>query len=363
MYCRYINTSLRHRLTFTKKRVGYVIGVVHVLAFTAVVPYVAHLRYVVNDHGIAYCYEKWDRHWHAEYYTVALVIVQYALPLFIMFTLYSLAWRAVYKRNREAIKMSEDYETKMQWRASLYARASLAVNTLTPYLMKKDDAKDQTEAKTHLLKPPKDTTAATDVRKGCKISEPIISVNRSNSIKTKDLKSFKRSGYKSEAGFIRHRQSVLTLKMFTLVVVVFAVFALPMQIAWLLGRVVSSLTFQIFVILTYVNPVVNCWIYGRYNKGIRHAYKRVLRISCCSAATRRLSSMTEPSVTTTTMMTMPSKLSASTTSFYDPRGDNMHVRRREAFEEIFQAHREECNHLNHLYRTGGTENSIKEEAL
>ena len=150
--------------------------------------------------------------------------------------------------------------------------------------------------------------------------------------------------------------------MFTLVVVVFAVFALPMQIAWILGHVVSSLTFQIFVILTYVNPVVNCWIYGRYNKGIRQAYKRVLRLPCWSTVDRRSSSMMEPMTTTTTTTMVSRTTTTTTTSFYDPRGENMHVRRQEAFEQMFQAHMEESSSFQHLYRSKGMDDKMQEES-
>ena len=73
--------------------------------------------------------------------------------------------------------------------------------------------------------------------------------------------------FRSQTAYTRHMQTVRTLKMFTVVVVVFACFALPNHINWILTDFARSYRppqylSKMFFVLTYVSSVVNCWIYG-----------------------------------------------------------------------------------------------------
>ena len=392
---RYVHTSsIRHKLT--KKRIGYVISLVHILAFVTVIPYISHLRYGIVK-GNPQCFEKWDSHWHQKYYTIALVNVQYVFPLLIMIVFYSLTWRKLYTRNKEMIKMSEDYESKMTWRIQ-NKRHSLK-HTNAEELLSNIDEKDESklcllksveresipnkhneplenscgkvnmgrrgtlerimqsrfnfkEPKSN-VKPNKRPVSAPSlarrfskdklmssnqqVKRGDSNGSINMRTHSTGSISSKDLKRFRRSAYKSETAYIRHRQSIRTLKMFTTVVFIFAIFALPNQISWVLQDFARFplIILDIFIILTYVSSVVNCWIYGGFNKGIRKEYIRILQLPCRQCTNK------------------PKERKESETiylgSFYDSRLENIYLRRQSAFSRMFKDHIENFDNFKHLY--------------
>lgn len=82
----------------------------------------------------------------------------------------------------------------------------------------------------------------------------------------------------------RMKQTRRTLRMFTIVVVVFAVCFLPNQITWIWmafnGAHLSHVLYSVFYFLTYTNSVINPWIYGAVNPSFRKAYRKVF---CCKA--------------------------------------------------------------------------------
>ena len=89
---------------------------------------------------------------------------------------------------------------------------------------------------------------------------------------------FKKSKFTSQVSFMRHRQSVNTMKMFSVVVAVFATLALPHQLSWFL-KDFSNLPILVeysFTMLTFGSKILNCWIYSWFNRDIRRAYINIL---------------------------------------------------------------------------------------
>ena len=80
----------------------------------------------------------------------------------------------------------------------------------------------------------------------------------------------------------RMKQTRRTLRMFTCVVVVFAVCILPNQVTWIWmafnGAHLNHVVYTVFYFLTYTNSVINPWIYGAVNPSFRKAYRKVF---CC----------------------------------------------------------------------------------
>ena len=82
------------------------------------------------------------------------------------------------------------------------------------------------------------------------------------------------------ASMKRMRQTRRTLRMFTCVVVVFAICMLPNQITWIWmsyndGVHLHHVIYTVFYFLTYTNSVINPWIYGAVNPSFRKAYRKV----------------------------------------------------------------------------------------
>ena len=90
------------------------------------------------------------------------------------------------------------------------------------------------------------------------------------------------------ASIKRMKQTRRTLRMFTCVVVVFALCILPNQITWIWlsfsGAHLSHVLYTVFYFLTYTNSVINPWIYGAVNPSFRKAYRRVFR---CQTSSKR----------------------------------------------------------------------------
>ena len=363
---KYLNiSSINFR--FTKKTSFVALAIIHVLAITVVIPYSINLKYVANE-KVRYCYEEWGDRWHMKVYTMFLFIVQYVLPLTMMAISYILAWRKLYMHNNTVIKMSEEYERIMDWQGAQYTGKSSAETE-----SRKNQCKNAIyDAK--LLKGnslieengimPSKKTMANCSKEGTNPNndriEEILNTNKKrysyqgnrksrsqstllsilritykrktsaiclypeqnqlhNSIRA--IKRFNKSPYLSQVSYDRHRQSVRTLKMFSVVVIVFACFALPNQISWLLNDFshLPSIASNVFSILTYVSPVTNCWIYSSFHNGIRKEYMHAI---CCSCYQRR-----------------PGRGHyniATSTSLYGKTHENLFRRRMSFFNQIFE---------------------------
>ena len=338
---RYINIS-SISVGFSRKRSAVAIAIIHALAFIVVIPYSVNLKYLINDNG-AFCYERWSDQWHAKVYTISLFIIQYALPLNLMAIFYLLAWRKVYINNRTVIRMSEEYEMRVNWKerysekldtdsiSNTIPQETLNVSSTSSHKMKQDrttsregDEYPTSSTIKRILKKRKrlrniaqkslaynksrrknkrnfkseetvdsllcssgnhsiiTIQGETYLRNTSTYSSSCDTESLGRGLRKQDRKRFNKSRYASETSYIRHRQSVKTLKMFTVVVIVFACFALPNQLTWLLQDFshLPPIASYIFILFTYVSSVVNCWIYGGFNYGIRKAYMKTICCSC-----------------------------------------------------------------------------------
>ena len=355
-------------IKFTKRVSLVALLIIHFLAVVAVIPYIMKLKYVLSEEEVV-CYEEWGDEWQMKAYTISLFVIQYALPLIIMAIFYFLAWRTLYIHNNSVIKMSEEYEKRMDWQEQY---SSCISNTTLPKHISTMTKKESV--------PPKKTRQLCNIARqlfqrgntmtsenkaqyrsqNTFISEQKVTYQRKTSTlsfshKSKRLhnteniresKRFCKSSYLSQTSYVRRRQSIRMLKMFTVVVIVFACFALPNQLTWFLHDF-SSLpenTSDIFILLTYVSSVTNCWIYGGFHNGIRKAYIHTICCLCCHRKYKRQRH-------STTISTTPSF------SLYDNRQNGLFRQRTLSFNLMFEKVTIETNKDSYetVSRIDGTE--------
>ena len=380
---RYLNISFIHT-KLTKRRSVIVIVAIHILAIIVVIPYSINLKHVMGESEV-YCYEEWGDEWHKKVYTISLFIIQYALPLNLMTIFYLLAWRTLYSQNNLMIKMSEDYERKMDWESSYpntprsdsivtklswnlgdndsISNTSFMTNTSS--MFGNDPSEQEVSSGSDMkiisksVQTMSDETGVNSIRrkrrylhrtdtidktlhgKYTKSQTPTMahqkfsSVRHSSSIGSLiNLRRFNtRTPYSSKTAYVRHRQSIKILKMFSVVVIVFACFALPNQLIWLLHDFshLPVILSDIFILFTYVSPMVNCWIYGGFHRGIRKAYIRT--ICCCYYKKRMDRNISNPMAT----------------PFYNSRQEELFRRRMSFFNEMFDNCTENLGQRKHLY--------------
>ena len=220
------------------------------------------------------------------------------------------------------IKMSEEYERKMAW---------------------SNQDNDSTKEYAHLLKidmvmpadnnmqnkptyTPKDSLKKTET------------FSRGSIMRT--LRRPRKSTFISETAFMRRRQTKRTLKMFIVVVLVFAILQLPNQIIWLANISPEGGLLNMFYVLAHVSPVVNCWIYGALSKRFRKAYIKVIRtVILCQ---------TTYNVTKSSVVTTVTNISRNT-SFYDNKKQQEFLERRSIFTNMFEHHERNFDQFKHLY--------------
>ena len=143
---------------------------------------------------------------------------------------------------------------------------------------------------------------------------------------------FNKSKFSSQVSYTRHRQSVSTMKMFTVVVVVFGTLALPHQISWFLTDFsnLPVVAGYAFVMLTFVGKILNCWIYSWFNKDIRRAYIDILcRLLCCVRGRR------ETSVCESEVEVKQPQQPQSPPSLYTKRREQLFMERKVSFDVMF----------------------------
>ena len=96
-----------------KLMIFVMIVLVQLVSVVSVVPYVLTLRYINFGDGIAFCYENWNKSKEQKAYTVVLFTLQYALPIVCITLFYSMTWHKIMKRNKRMIRVSEEYERKI----------------------------------------------------------------------------------------------------------------------------------------------------------------------------------------------------------------------------------------------------------
>lgn len=309
---------------FTKNTSLWIIVAIHAIAATVIIPYIyVTYRNQYRFESKLNCFEGWGKKSHVQMYTISLFCVQYVVPLSTMIVFYLSGWRKLYTHNNSMIKMSEDYEKKMNWRSStdqpLIGRdnSPLSYNPFrkseietdskqsSVYCAIKDNDSNAGDQRTNettkdytrnllrrsLLSNINNSSRSSYPNNGTvnqkdKVRQNIVSrySSRRNSEAAviQDSRKFLKSSFSSQTSFVRYRQSIRTLKMFIIMIIAFACFALPIHLARLnliVPRVPVIVT-DVFVLVSYSSAMVNCWIYGGFNSGIREAFFDILLCSC-----------------------------------------------------------------------------------
>ena len=369
-----------------KLMIFMMIVLVQLVSIGSVIPYVLTLRYINFGGGIAFCYENWDKSKEQKAYTVVLFTLQYALPIVCITLFYSMTWHKIMKRNKRMIRVSEEYERKIN--------TSDSGNSIT---RKPESSRSSTSTSSNdrLLPPSYDeATGNSNISTFIGESSPRIENNNNNNyfqqqqnkkkasvvtLKTSSRMTRRRSTvvtntlarirsariirkprFISQTAYVRHRQTLRTLKMFTTIVVLFTVFALPNQIVWLMAdfdknRQVPLVLVHAFVFFTYTNAVANCWVYGFFNKHFRKAYKELLvKILpclkyCCHIVHQEYHSAYGNSTRTRALSSVSMTASTPRGQFTTDHDDKEFEDRQLAFTQMFEDHLNNFEKYEHLY--------------
>lgn len=372
---------------FTKLRLVLLILLIHVATISSVLPYVLTLTYVDDIPGYENCIEKWNETIQ-ELYTIILILLQYCLPLPIMAILYSVSWVKIMKRNNKMIRVSEDYERKMAWGTSTRNATHFDANNIdqTDNAKPSDESQsDQSsmsigsEAKEYtppsydeavgLLnnKSQNHSKRSKHIHDDAPATPKFYRRGRATSIRAsfysvpvktgkimRKIKLLRKPKYISQLAYVRHRQTIRTLKMFTTIVIVFAIFALPNQLLWVflvfaphVLQQIPPFVVPLFKFFTYLNAMTNCWVYFAFNSYFRRAYKKIfLTVFVC------LQNCFE----------MPHVFSDHDNAMTERRGVNNHTdantthesqqtdtAMQAAFNDMFQDHLNNAEKYQHLY--------------
>ena len=215
---------------------------INLFSIATVLPYMATLHLSTSDSNtVVECVETWSIT-ARKIYTIILFLIQVGIPLPVMVILYLLSWRIIKMRNTKTIKVLTNNITH-----------SLIIKTSVQYsFMKLSAPKSKYEDK---------------LQRNCSMT--------------------------SEASIARQKQTKYYLKMFTCVVVLFAICMLPNQITWFYiefePKRLSVYTELIFYWLTFANAVLNPWIYAGCNPFFKRAYKHFMKnkLSSCVCKQKR----------------------------------------------------------------------------
>jgi len=331
------------------------IFLVHVISIASVVPYIITLTYIEWD-GSAYCYEEWKRD-ERRLYTLILFTLQYALPCLLIVLFYGLAWWRIMRRNKRMIQVSEEYERKVAYKGK---------ESGTAMESEEQDSSISVGSEAEEKSPPPYEVAVlmngesysnnnNKLQRGGERLSRKKSILGSKLRRIQSMRIIKKPRFISQTAYVRHRQIIRTLAMFTTVVVVFVIFGLPNQIVWLMiefsksGRQVNVTVLNVCLYLTYTNAIINCWIYGGLNKQFRKAYKEVFVAfvpcfqRCCGSVYNRNSyhsTMSSTRVLSTYRSSAPLDETCESEEFLE---------RQRAFTDMFQDHLDNFEKYKHLY--------------
>ena len=221
---RFITIVYQYKFSTKQKLKGII--TLHVISLATVLPYVMTAK-VIKSNNIYECTESWDNN-SSRIYTVALFLIQYGIPLPIMVILYSVTWRVIQKQNLKTINVLD--------------KCSYSANSQS-----------------------KRKRGVTPLNRG-------ENCEKFKQNKTKKL---------SEVSIARRAQTKSTLKMFTGVIMVFAICMMPNQITWFYFTFkptpLNHMFETFFYWLTYGNSVLNPWIYAGLNSRFRKAYVQIFK--------------------------------------------------------------------------------------
>lgn len=225
---------IRYNLKFGSgmRRKVIVVIIIHLVALSIVIPYIMNQDIRLDDNGEMSCEEIWENE-TSKMYTIILFLVQFAIPLPVLFILYTLSWRTIQKRNLKTIRV----------------------------------------------------LGSTKKRKIPACSSCCGKVETPNCRHRKRLNS--KLSITSEVSIARQKQTKYYLKMFTFVVILFTVCMMPNQITWFYlafkPRPLNKYVEMSFYWLTYANGVLNPWIYAGFNPYFKRAYRNFVKrfLSVC----------------------------------------------------------------------------------
>ena len=199
----------------TKRQIKFIIVSIHVLSAVIIIPYIIFLK--LEDHE---CGERWPKFSYRQAYTVILFLVQYALPLAFMTTVYTLALTKLYNVTSNTTQMR-----------SMESRNKLC---------KDSETNNNTERSKRAVRK-LSSRVATNMKRGFEVES-----------------------------------NVRVTKLFVVIVVIFAVFMLPNQVLWLWSDFGGGLQHQdlntikiICWLFTYTNCVCNPVIFMIFCKEFR----------------------------------------------------------------------------------------------
>ena len=296
---RYRNIMHPFKSRLTPHQIKLTIFSLFLFSLLAVLPY----SHVLTLSG-GVCREHWSKFVFRQTYTLFLFFVQYAIPLVFMSIMYALALKNLHSsssRTWNSRSPETAKEKKVIKRLSFTRRMSLMPNIMS----KKDDGREL-----RLSPRPRRFSLPLNKRKHSN-QEKIAENEESESEMAKNLlvpnentvyqqflhpqdcvkcthkgKNYKRIRTSLSLRFslsdIQEEQNLRATKMFIGVVVVFAIFMFPNQIAWLwadFGGGHQAPHFNQATIIcwlfTYTNSVCNWIIYAFLNKEFRSGFKKI----------------------------------------------------------------------------------------
>lgn len=211
----------------TRKKVTIVM-IIHLVALVIVIPYMTNIDILKSKDGGLSCGERWSAE-TKKMYTIVLFLVQFGIPLPIIFILYTLSWRTIQKRNSKTIRVLTNINKR-----------SMPTCSQCCYHNKSELP-----------------TCGHRKRLNSKLTVT------------------------SEVSIARQKQTKYYLKMFTAVVILFTVCMMPNQITWFYlafkPRPLNPYIEVFFYWLTYANGVLNPWIYAGFNPYFKQAYRNFVK--------------------------------------------------------------------------------------
>ena len=367
-----------------KLMVILMIIVVQLVSVGSAIPYAITLRYLkFEDAGVAFCYEEWEKTDEQKAYTILLFTLQYGLPFLCITFFYSMTWRQIMKRNERMIKVSEEYERKISFRGTInrqQSRNTTIMNTsssTSSSTMSTTDIEDRSYSEA--------TTVEQNNNGDLNYKQHQTSVHLKSSFRRKGsvvattlmrirtARIIRKPRFISQTAYIRHRQTLRTLKMFTATVVLFTVFALPNQIVWLMAdfneeQHVPLVLVHVFVFFTYTNAVANCWVYSFFNKHFRKAYTEMLvkLLPCLKYCCRQMMVMHHDYQSS--YYTKSSAISMTVSASRQPQQadedqQNRFDERQRAFAKMFDDHLNNAEQFEHLYKDAQEKNGENTQLL
>ncbi|XP_057316681.1 gastrin/cholecystokinin type B receptor-like [Hydractinia symbiolongicarpus] len=221
---------------------------IHFVSFLSIIPFMMSLRYLYLR-----CNEKWSVR-SRRIYTILLFCFQYAIPVPTMAVLYTKSWLVIYDSLSYVASITIRHEQKQFEEAE---KSSAETNDkIRDIEAEKKSIQDGVENAS-----PRIFCAVYYIMpKNVKRCEEIIG---SNHVQTKAFQ-------------IRLRQSRNILKMFSAIVVLYAIFFLPHHLLWLYidfasveEDMLQPWLVQITYLMTYINSVLNPWMHGKLRKRFR----------------------------------------------------------------------------------------------